>query len=171
MYELILDRSTLASWLGQFSVVTMVFLLSARGLWLAISKKRSRRLTVPAGLLCLGSMAVIALHTTLSPFAYRRRRLEPALVVGEELFRRYEDYRREQGRYPAAIGVVYFPGLDRFDRVEGVREGLPTCDPCGVGCRAIGVKTDGKLVVEVYEELIQCNITDLSREWTCRDHR
>jgi hypothetical protein len=171
MYELMLDRSTLAFWLGQFSVVTIAFLLSARGLWLAVFKKRSRGLAVVAGLLCASSIATIAFHTTLSPYTFHQRRLEPAIVVGEELFRRYEDYRREQGRYPASIGVVYFPGLDRFDRVEGVRRGLPTCDPYGVGCRAIGVKTDGQLVVEVHEELIQCNIANLSREWTCRDHR
>lgn len=171
MYELILDRSTLAVWLAQFSVVTIAFLLSARGLWLAIFKKRSRRLAVPAGFLCLGSIAAIALHTTLSPFAYHRRRLEPAIVVGEELFKRYDTHRSEHGRYPASIDVAYFPALDRFDRVEGVREGFPTRDPFGVGCRAISVKTDGQLMVEVHEQLIQCDITNLSREWACRDHR
>jgi hypothetical protein len=171
MYELVLDRSTLAFWLAQFSVVTFVFFLALAGLWLAIFKKRSKGLALLAGLLCIGSIAVIALHTTLSPFAYHRRRLEPAIVVGEELFRRYEDYRREHGRYPSSIGVVYFPGLDRFDRVEGVRSGFPTCDPTGVGCRGIQGRTNGKLAVAVFEELIQCNITNLSREWTCRDHR
>ncbi len=171
MYEIVLDRSTLAFWLVQFSVVTFVFFLSLAGLWLAIFKKRSRSLAFLAGLLCAGSVAVIALHTTLSPFAYHRRRLEPAIVAGEELFRRYEGYRSEHDRYPTSIGVVYFPGLDRFDRVEGVREGLPTCDPCGVGCRAIGVRANGELVVEVYEELIQCDIANLSRDWACRDHR
>jgi len=171
MYELVLDRSTLAFWLAQFSFVTFVFFLALTGLWLAIFKKRSKGLALLAGLLCVGSIAVISLHTTLSPFAYHRRRLEPAVVAGEELFRRYEGYRREQGRYPASIGVVYFPGLDRFDRVEGVRRGFPTCDPHGVGCRAIQVETSDQLAVEVHEELIQCNITNLSREWTCRDHR
>jgi len=170
MYELVLDRSTLAFWLLQFSGVTFVFFLSLAGLWLAIFKRRSKGLAVLAGLLCAGSIAVISLHTTLSPFSYHRRRLEPAIVVGEELFQRYEDW-REHGSYPASIDVVYFPGLDRFDRVEGVREGLRTCDPFGVGCRAIGVKTEGQLTVEVHEELIQCNIANLSREWTCRDHR
>lgn len=171
MYELVLDRSTLAFWLVQFSVVTFVFFLALAGLWLAIFKQRSKGLALLAGLLCIGSIAVIALHTTLSPFAYHRRRLEPGIVVGEELFRQYEEYQDAYGRYPGSIGVVHLPGLDRFDRVEGVREGLPKCDPFGVGCRAIGVKTDSQLVVEVHEELIQCDVTNLSRDWTCRDHR
>jgi hypothetical protein len=171
MYELVLDRSTLALWLVRFSVVTFVFVLALGCLWLAIFKRRSKGLAPLAALLCVCSVAAVAFHTTLSPFAHHRRRNEPATVVGEELFRRYEDYRREYGRYPASIGVVDFPGLDRFDRVEGVREGLPKCDPFGVGCRAIGVKTDSQLVVDVHEELIQCDIRNLSREWTCRDHR
>jgi hypothetical protein len=171
MYELVLDRSTLAFWLVQFSVVTLVFFLSLGGLWHAIFKKRSKGLALLAGLLCVGSIAVIALHTTLSPFAYHRRRLEPAIAEGEELFRRYEDYRREHGRYPASIGAVYFPGLDRFHRVEGVRRGFPTCDAAGEGCRAIQVETSGKLAVVVFEELIRCDITNLSRDWTCRDWR
>jgi hypothetical protein len=164
MYELILDRSMLAFWLAQFSAVAIVFLLSVGGLWLAIFKKRSAGLAAAAGLLCVGSIAAVVLHTTLSPYTYHRRRLEPAIVAGEELFRRYEGYRREHGRYLASIGVVYFPGLDHFDHVGGVREGMPMCDPHGVGCRGIRVGTSGQLVVEVHEELIQCNITNLSRE-------
>ncbi|MEA3377062.1 MAG: hypothetical protein U9R72_12790 [Chloroflexota bacterium] len=170
-YELILDRSTLAVWLAQFSAVASVFLLSVGGLWLPLFERKSRGLAVAAGLLCVGSIAAIAFHTTLSPFAYHRRRLEPAIMVGEELFRRYADYRSQHGGYPASIDVVYSPALDRLDRVDGVRQGFPACDPYGVGCRPIGVKTAGQLVVEVHEELIQCDITNLSREWTCRDHR
>lgn len=171
MYELVLDRATWAFWFAQFSVVALVFLLSLGGLLPAVFKKRSAGLAIAAGLLCVGSIAAFVLHTTLSPYTYHRRRLESAIVVGEELFRRYEDYRSEHAPYPASIGTVYFADLDRFDRVEGVREDFPTCDPFGVGCRAIGVKTDGQLVVEVHEELIQCDIANLSREWTCRDHR
>jgi len=171
MFELILDGSTRASWFAQFSIAATVLIVSLAGLLLSILQRRSRGLAVLAGVLCASSIAIIAFHTTLSPSAYHRRRLEPAIVVGEALYRRYEDYRREHGRYPASIGAVCFSGLDRFDRVEGVREGLPTCDPFGVGCRAIGVRIDGGPVVEVYEELIQCDITNLSREWTCRDDR
>lgn len=41
MYELVLDRSTLAFWLAPFSVVTFVFFLALAGLWLTIFKSPS----------------------------------------------------------------------------------------------------------------------------------
>jgi len=170
MYELVLDGSTVSAWFIAFGSVVLLFSLSLIGLWLAIGRCKSRTLALLSGSLCLISICAFSC-TTLSPYVYYRRHIEPGIALGERVFQRYEEYKEERGSYPASIGEVYFAELDRFDRVEGVREQSPRCDGVGQGCRAIGVETDGELVVHVHDGLIACQITSLSRQWGCRDQR
>jgi len=170
MYELVLDGSTVGKWYVAFWGTVIFFLLSLAGLWFAISKRKSRTLTLLS--VFLFSISILAFFcTTLSPYAYYRQRIEPSITLGEQVFWRYEEYKEGQGCYPASIGEVYFSELNHFDQVEGVREYSATCDGLGDGCRAIKVDTDSELVVYVYDGLIECQITNLLREWRCRDHR
>lgn len=171
MYQLALDRSTIMMWNTICLVAVTVFVGSLGFLYFAIANKKSWFLSCLSGLILVSSLVAI-FHTTLSPYSYYRKKIEPSILTGEEVFRRYQDYEKEDGEYPDSIGEIYLAELDYFDLIVGVREDPTKCDGFGVGCRGIEVTwEDGELVVHIHDELIQCDIDNLTRSWRCWDHR
>lgn len=171
MYELTLDNSSVFFWRLTLLCVLARLGISLVALGFVALRRRHRRLVFVATALLVLAVAGLVV-TTLSPFSYYRRKIEPSIVVGEELYRRYSDYQTEHSRYPLTIGDVYFQGLDAFDVVANVRSDLTKCDGSREGCRVIdaGLSPDG-LVVTVSDGMIRCGITNLERRWTCRDLR
>ena len=97
MYELILDRSTILIWRLMFLIVVVPSLVSLGLLYVAVIRKKSRLLALVASPV-LGSM-LSGFYTTLS-YAYYRHKIEPSVTIGEEVFKRYENYKEEHGHYP-----------------------------------------------------------------------
>lgn len=188
MYELILDRGTILIWRLMFLIIVVIpFLVSLGLLYVAVIKKKSRLLALVASPVLVGSM-LAGFYTTLSPYAFYRHKIEPSVTIGEEVFKRYENYKEEHGHYPPSVNEIYFAQLDDFDAVIGVRTDPIKCDGFGIGCRAMKVVTgrdvapavsasgegaldDEGLTVHIYDELIECSITNLRSNWKCRDHR
>ena len=171
MVELTLDNSSVFFWRLMFLFVLALLSVSLVALGFVALRRHHKRLAfVAAALLVLAVAGLV--YTTLSPFSYYRRKIEPSLAVGDELFRRYSDYRTEHGRYPLNIDEVAFQELDTFDVVANVRSDLTRCTGSREGCRVIDARLspDG-LVVTVSDGMIRCNITNLERSWTCRDQR
>ena len=170
-YELILDGSTVRMWYLRLAVIgTLWSLTLALALFLTIKRRQKAALWL-AALLGVALLGFLLSGARLSPYAHYRRRLEPSVALGEELFRRYEAYRAEKGHYPASVAEVYFDELEHFDWIAGMEESPPRCDGIGLDCRTVRVLTEEALAVQVYDRLIECTITNLSREWRCRDHR
>ena len=154
-----------------FLIIVAFLVTSLVGLCFAITRKKHRFLIFVAAPIFVSSMAALY-HTTLSPYSYYRKKIEPSIVIGEEVFRRFHNYKEEYGQYPSSISEVYFAELDHFDVIVGLRQDATKCDGFGVGCRGIEVTVgDGELIVHIYDELIQCDITNLARSWKCWDHR
>jgi hypothetical protein len=171
MYQLTLDRGTIVLWNVVFRLAVTIFVVSLGLLCLAIAKKKSWLLSSVAGLILVSS-ALAIFHITLSPYSYYRRKIEPSIAIGEEVFKRYQDYRKEHGQYPNSIREIYFAELDYFDLIVGLRQDPTRCDGFGVGCRGLNVTLeDGEPVVHVHDELVQCDIDNLTRNWECWDHR
>ncbi|TKJ31752.1 MAG: hypothetical protein CEE40_00010 [Chloroflexi bacterium B3_Chlor] len=171
MYQLTLDRGTIVLWNVVFLLAVTIFVVSLGLLCVAIAKKKSWLPSSVAGLILVSSLVAI-FHTTLSPYSYYRKKIESSIAIGEEVFKRYQDYKKEHGQYPDSIGEIYFAELDYFDVIVGLRQDPTRCDGFGVGCRGLRVTLeDGEPVVHVYDELVQCDIDNLTRNWECWDHR
>jgi hypothetical protein len=170
MYHLSLDQSTIIMWLALFVPLVVLFLGGLSGLIAVLLQPSRWWLRAGMGLLVLLSLVGLA-YTTVSPFWYHRIRLEPEIAAGEEVFWRYEQYRTEHGRYPSSPALIDLPTLDAFDSVDGLRDDPGGCDGGRQGCSHLRVEIDGGLRVLVFDGLFLCQITNLERDWQCRDMR
>jgi hypothetical protein len=190
MYDLTLDGSTMFWWFAMFVPIVAMLLIAISFLFIVAQIKRAAWwqwvAPIVLALMALGGLY----HTTISPFWYYRRELEPSIVRAEEVFRRYELYREQHGTYPATPDAIEFPQLDYFDSVAGWRDAQARCNPGREGCTGLRIQTQeailpdgsvmfsepaqpgpGDLVVIVFDGLFRCEITNLERDWRCRDMR
>lgn len=170
MYRLSLDGGTVSMWVAEFAVG--VVLLSIAWACFPQARIQARRWRLLVGMVPLVGALFIFAHTRWSPDAHHRYQIAHSVELGEEVFRRYQAYQAVHGRYPGSLAEVYFPALDYFHTVEGVHEDPARCDGAGVGCRTLYVRVDvDGLMVRPSDELITCGITNLQRDWGCRDMR
>ena len=166
MYELTLAAETRGFWqLGFFFTLTVLAILLIGLRWALSARRRGwmGAFGLVAVLVCL-----VVVWLTFSPYTFVRQRIEPSIQAGEEVYRRYVEYNERHGRYPNSVEEVYFPELDQFHIIRGVREHSEECNSPGVICEALIISTT-PLNVQVNVDLISCNITNLDRNWRCRD--
>jgi len=114
MYELSLDNSTIFLWRLMFLFFLALLGVSLVALWVAVGRRKGKLLGFVAATILVCAVAGLY-HTTLSPFSYYRKKIEPSITIGEDLFRRYSNFEAEHGRYPLTIDEVYFQeAVDRL---------------------------------------------------------
>ena len=115
MYELILDGSTRTMWYLKAAAIGMGVLFVLGLALFLLFRKRAGSLVKLTAFVGIGAIGAALFLAPLSPYAHYRRRLEPSIKAGEELFRRYEDYQQANGHYPESVDTVYFDDLAAFD--------------------------------------------------------
>jgi hypothetical protein len=175
MYDLSLDRSTVIEWSVMFVGAATLCLLSLGGLASAIWQRRSRVLTL-AMLVAFVLTAAALSYTRFTPQWFYHGEIEPSVALGEAVYRRYEDYRTQHGHYPQQLAEITFPELAHFNEVPQLGRSSAACDGAGGECRYLGVELPGaagvdRLQVVVADGLFRCEITNMQRQWACRDMR
>lgn len=189
MYDLSLDQSTIFLWLAMVVPLALLGIAALSGLIATLLYPCRWWLRGSMALLVLGALLGVS-HTTVSPHWYHRIRLEPNIARGEEVFRRYAQYRAEYGRYPSSPAQIDLLEWDAFDHIIGWRVTTTGCSAGQRNCTGLLIETregiaadgtvqysapahpgDGALRVVVFDGLFRCEITNLQRDWHCRDMR
>ncbi|MEM8535446.1 MAG: hypothetical protein AAGF95_31740 [Chloroflexota bacterium] len=150
-------------------------------------EKRSKLLIVATAILLSVTVAGL-IYTTPWVGWYYRRELEPSIALGEEVFRRYEAYWEEHQQYPTTPADIDLPELAYFDSIHGWRDDSTDCTDVRRRCKELRIVSkegrsasegtvlsepartvQGKLVVVVFDGMFRCPITNLERNWRCRD--